>query len=233
MAYSRPFIKLTFGGTLAGAKDEWVCGINLGFDSIVPNIPGNTFLTAFNEYAENKGPELPALFKAYIGNSKMSVPNASTLQWIKLAPIGTDGQYMADAKEFEVLESFGGKAGWYAPQNACVITMTSDKRKDPGRNQRFYLPFSSGSSSGYGVDDTEGKASLTATLLNNIKYNTSVIPGASVIQPAAVTTSDKITGDYLPITAVRVGNVVDTQRRRRNKLNEFYSITLLKDAQSY
>lgn len=230
MAYSRPFIKLTFGGSLAGAQDEWVCGINLGFDSIIPNIPGNNFLSAFNEYAENKGNELPGLFKAYIENPDMSVPNGARLQFVKLAPIGTDGQYMADAKEFEVLNTTGGKSGWYAPQNACVITMTSDKRKDPGRNQRFYLPFTAGQGSGSGIDDTARKASLTATLLNNIKYSTSVIPGASVIQPAAVTTSDKITGDYLPITAVRVGNRVDTQRRRRNKLIESYAVTKLVDA---
>lgn len=230
MAYSRPFIKLTFGGQLAGANDEWVCGINLAFDSIVPNIPGNTFLTAFEEYVENKGPSLPDLFKAYIGETDMSVPMGASLQWVKLAPIGTDGQYMADAKEFDVLEATGAYKGWYAPQNACVITMTSDKRKDPGRNQRFYLPYSMYSASGYSVEKTQRKSELTATLLNNLKYNTSVIPGASVIQPAAVTTSDKVSGDYLPITAVRVGNVVDTQRRRRNKLQENYSVTLLKDA---
>ena len=224
--YSEPFMKLTFGGTQAGGQDIWNCGINLSIqnDELVPVLPTNA-VSAFENYIEDIDSDIVDIFSNYIGNSGMDIPASASLDYIKLAVIGTNGEYIVDAHTWEPADVNGGKAEAYVPQVSLVMTLQSDKRTDPGKYGRFYLPTSVPTGSGsYRPTGTARKAQLTANLLASLNRRVRGGLADVRVRPAAVTSASNFSGSYRPFTSVKVGNVFDTQRRRRNKIGETYEI---------
>ena len=228
--YKRDFIKLTFGGRIGDLNDEWVCGINLRMVKDRLIAPWTDYSRIFKKYGEQNEELFKTLFSNYVSNKDMNVPSGATLDEVKIAHIGQDGNYQQDPIVWEIDGVTGYATNPYAPQIACVMTMSSDKRKDPGKNNRFYLPYTSTGGSGFRVQNTKAKADATANLLKALTQPVQLLEAGFVVEPAAVSTSSKTgDGEFLPITQVKVGNVQDTQRRRRNKLVESYAVTKLED----
>lgn len=224
--YSEPFMKLTFGGTQAQGQDIWTCGINLSIqnDELLPVLPTNA-VVAFENYIEDVDEDIIDIFSNYISNTQMDIPTAATLDYIKLAVIGTDGQYLVDAHTWEPVDVNGGQSRGYVPQVSLVMTLQSDKRTDPGKYGRFYLPTVVPTTAGnYRPGGTAVKASLTANLLAALNRRVRGGLADVRVQPAAVTSASNFSGPYRPFTTVKVGNVFDTQRRRRNKIGEIYEL---------
>lgn len=229
--YNEPFMKLTFGGTQAAGQDIWTCGINLSIqnDELLPVLPTNA-ATAFENYIEDIDEDIIDIFSNYIKNSSMDIPQAATLDYIKLAVIGTNGEYIVDAHTWEPQGVTGGVLRAYVPQVSLVMTLQSDKRVDPGKYGRFYLPTVAPSSTGaYRPGRTQEKATLTANLLAALNRRVSGGLADVRVRPAAVTSASNFSGNYRPFTTVKVGNVFDTQRRRRNKIGETYEIASIPD----
>lgn len=224
MAYSQAFLKLTFGGFQAGGQDIWTCGINMSIQTLEgAPVTEPQAISAFEAYADSNDETLPGLFQDFVSNSNSYIPSAVNLTWVKLAVIGENGQYLADSKTWETTTTNGGRTGAYVPQVSLVVTLASDKRADPGKYQRFYLPTITPTNSGsYRPTGTGAVAAHAAALLADLSDIVTGNLGTYSIRPAAVTSSPKHTGNYLPITRVRVGDVYDTQRRRRNKIGETY-----------
>ena len=225
--YREGFIKLTFGGQLAAGQDEWNCGINLTAqnDALIP-IGGVDLERAFDLYVEEMQDDIVDIFTAYIKDTTMSIPTGATLDYVKLALIGTDGKYIKEAAVFEVVGVAGSDNKGYVPQVSLVMTLQSEKFRDPGKYNRFYLPVTVpilGNS--YRPTDMKAKATRTAQLMSVLTREMSPFNQAVRVVPAAVSSSDKIDEPYREIKYVKVGNVYDTQRRRRNKIGEVYSVT--------
>ena len=223
--YREGFIKLTFGGQLAGGQDEWNCGINLTAqnDALIP-IGGVDLERAFDLYVEEMQDDIVTIFSAYVSDIIMGIPSGATLDYVKLALIGTDGKYVKEAAVFEVVGVTGGASNPYIPQVSLVMTLQSEKFRDPGKYNRFYLPTIVPTIAGsYRPATTQGKAERTADLLSVLTREMSPFNNAVRVVPAAVSSSDKIDEPYREIKYVKVGNVFDTQRRRRNKIGETYS----------
>lgn len=223
--YRQGFIKLTFGGQLAQGQDEWNCGINLAAenDAIIP-IFGVDLERAFDLYVEEMKDDIVTIFSAYVSDILMGIPAGATLDYVKLALIGEDGLYVKEAAVFEVIGVTGGASNSYIPQVSLVMTLQSEKFRDPGKYNRFYLPtiVPSGSTN-YRPNNTLRMAERTADLLSVLTREMSPFNNAVRVFPAAVSSSDKIDEAYREIKYVKVGNVFDTQRRRRNKIGEVYS----------
>lgn len=229
--YNEPFLKLTFGGTQASGQDIWTCGINLSIqnDELIPIAPTNA-VVAFENYIEDVDVDIVDIFSNYISASDMDVPTSATLDYIKLAVIDTDGQYIVDAHIWEPVDVTGGISRAYIPQVSLVMTLQSDKRVDPGKYGRFYLPTVVPSQvSGYRPTKTQEKATLTANLLAALNRRVGGGLADVRVQPAAVTSASNFSGSYRPFTQVKVGNVFDTQRRRRNKIGETYELAPVPD----
>lgn len=229
--YSEPFMKLTFGGTQAAGQDIWTCGINLSIqnDELLPVLPTSA-VQAFENYIDDIDEDIIDIFSNYIRNSSMDIPTAATLDYIKLAVIGTNGEYIVDAHTWEPQGVTGGATRFYVPQVSLVMTLQSDKRTDPGKYGRFYLPTAVPTiSNGYRPTKTKEKAALTANLLASLNRRVSGGLADVRVRPAAVTSASKFSGNYRPFTSVKVGNVFDTQRRRRNKIGETYEIASVPD----
>lgn len=223
--YREGFIKLTFGGQLAAGQDEWNCGINLTAqnDALIP-IGGVDLERAFDLYVEEMQDDIVTIFSAYVKDVAMSIPVGATLDYVKLALIGTDGKYVKEAAVFEVIGVTGGVSNAYIPQVSLVMTLQSEKFRDPGKYNRFYLPTVVPTSNGaYRPSNTQRMAQRTADLLSVLTREMSPFNNAVRVVPAAVSSSDKIDEPYREIKYVKVGNVFDTQRRRRNKIGETYS----------
>lgn len=224
--YREGFIKLTFGGQLAQGQDEWNCGINLAAenDALIP-IGGVDLERAFDLYVEEMTDDIVAIFSSYFSATVMAIPNGATLDYIKLALIGEDGKYVKEATVFEVIGVTGGASNSYVPQVSLVMTLQSEKFRDPGKYNRFYLPtISPAASNAYRPSNTLAKAERTADLISVLTREMSPFNNAVRVFPAAVSSSDKITEPYREIKYVKVGNVFDTQRRRRNKIGEIYDV---------
>lgn len=229
--YNEPFMKLTFGGTQAAGQDIWTCGINMSIqnDELIPIVPTSA-VTAFENYIQDIDDDMIDIFTNYISNTQMDIPTAVTLDYIKLAVIGTNGEYIVDAHTWEPQDASGGKIGSYIPQVSLVMTLQSDKRVDPGKYGRFYLPTTVPTvNSTYRPTNTQAKATLTANLLAALNRRVGGGLADVRVRPAAVTSASNFSGSYRPFTTVKVGNVFDTQRRRRNKIGEIYEIASVPD----
>lgn len=223
--YREGFIKLTFGGQLAAGQDEWNCGINLTAqnDALIP-IGGVDLERAFDLYVEEMQDDIVTIFSAYVSDITTKIPSGATLDYVKLALIGTDGKYVKEAAVFEVIGVTGGAGNAYVPQVSLVMTLQSEKFRDPGKYNRFYLPtIAPTNTQGYRPANTLAIAERTADLLSVLTREMSPFNNAVRVVPAAVSSSDKIDEPYREIKYVKVGNVFDTQRRRRNKIGEIYS----------
>ena len=223
--YNDPFIRLTFGGQLADGQDEWNCGINLAIlnDAPVPILPVNAE-AAYDAYIEDFQDDMVGLVSAFFGNTTMEIPRGVTLTYVKVALIGTDGKYIKEPHLWEIEPVQGPSTKGYVPQVSMVVSLQTSKFRDPGKWSRFYLPAAVPSQPGtWRVANTKAKAEAAAAFIKSLETTVTTIWNTVIITPSAVTSSPKFEGKFRPIRFVKVGNVFDTQRRRRNKIMETYS----------
>lgn len=217
MAYVHPHVKLSFGGTLADGLEIWSCGLALQFISS----PGGELAT-FNSW-QSDFPAYVTAIEDFVSRADSKVPTGVQLTWVKAALIDTDGTYMTEPIEAPATAS-GGESGGYLPQGALVYTLVSSRWKDPGRYNRFYLPTAAPTgATGWRLleneaEDAAASAKLFIETLNTISTTTDTI--VSVVSPVG-------TGWGLTVQEVRVGRLIDTQRRRRNAIQEDYKTELI------
>lgn len=219
MAYPYDFIKFTFGGALAGNNDIWTCGFHIG--KATSDVGVGQFLAL-----EDDLPALGALVKTYINSPTMRVPSGASVQWIKLALIGKDGKYVREPLEYILpTAGNGGASQGYVPQASTVVTLVSAKFKDPGKYNRFYLPAAPPSgSSGYRLTAQQiaDMSAMSANFLGDV--HETIYHEADTLTIKAVSQN---VSQYYDVVYARVGDVFDTQRRRRNKIAENYSDTAI------
>lgn len=216
MAYAESFIKLTFGGRLAEGEEIWSCGVHL--DGIGVNVSEQTV----NDITEAEWDDVVDAVKAYISAADTYVPSAVTLNWVKMAAIGTNGRYLGGPREWNDETGIsGGASVAYIPQISYVVTLVADKFKDPGKYNRYYVPC--GLPSGSGTYKMTGpiasqRANSAKTFINALNG----VLSASNADLEVSVVSERVSS-YLPVETVQVGTLYDTQRRRRNGLYEDYS----------
>ena len=213
MAYEKPFIKVTFGGTLADGNDIWSCGFH------VANYATGTPSSMLSYFDTNKAALATSISDFYV-DGRSRTPRGAEMEWVKFALVDTDGKYLDDPILVEEF-SQGGLGLPYVPQVSCVVSMVSNKFRDPGKYSRFYLPTIAPSGiTGYKMTSSETTGVLNSakdflTDFNSILDNPD--PGLTLLISAV---SKSGSGVQSPITKVRVGEVLDTQRRRRNAIPE-------------
>ena len=221
MPYPRSFYKVSFSGILTGTEEIF----NFGFHLTTPTSAltntdwdgiDNTVLTSTAQ-----------AMVSTIQQSYMRVPSAYEITSLKVAWIGTDGMYLEAPKEIQITNGQGGVSNQgYAPQLATVVTLIANKWKDPGKYNRFYVPSValSGEGGRLSATDALGLANGYAGALELIEgyFRTS----NDDIRLVAMSNSGS-NGSSLEIVQVMVGRVIDTQRRRRNKLEEDYQYSAI------
>lgn len=102
------------------------------------------------------------------------------------------------------------------PQICLVTTLTTTRSRGRGSKGRFYSP---------AVVATPAANGRIAPdqVLNHVGQSTALISDINGLGLGPVSVMSSLgAGSSLPVTGVRVGGVLDTQRRRRNQLSEEY-----------
>lgn len=216
--YPKPFLRITFGGNIYGESDIWSCGINFAEtrgDDPYPN--------EWLQRAQEVSDELDVTIANWFKDPEMGISKDASLTWVKAAWIGTDGLYLSDAGLTEVPEgTVGVNNAQIAPQLSTAITFETTRRRAPGKHGRIFPPMnvpSIGSNGHVPSTQADNMALRTSELLTammrdiDVVYNTTFYP---------IVASQK-TDDHQQIVYVKVGDVVDTQRTRRNAFREIYT----------
>jgi hypothetical protein len=214
--YAREHLLFTFGGH-SGGGDIWQCGWRFATPSGgTISWPSGGFLL---------GPMFDAVKTAF-NNSYISA--GASFEWVKLASIGSDGNYQHDPVDF-IGTAVSGQTLTLAsgPQDSMCVSLWSGSTVGKGNHGRFYLPWN-----GVNVDRTTGRFVLSLippivaawkTAINAVKSQINNDLSATIPVDLVIMGSST----YKKVVQVRIGDVMDTQRRRRNALAEYYQSAVL------
>lgn len=201
-------------GTLASPIEIWSWGFQFGQpsdggDSTVGDVDLPT-MAAIETFIE-------------LVHTQSDIPTGSNhfLTGFKVAQIGPDGLYAAPVQEVMYNPPVAGEGTGAAPLQLCLAVSLRGPLALPRVQGRFFLPVSSSVTvvSSTGKINGTGPSTLSSRLSDyidtlNVALDTWT-PGYRM-----VVASSK--GTNAPVTAIRVGDVLDTQRKRRNGLVETY-----------
>jgi hypothetical protein len=216
MVYAHTVTRVTLSGTMFGGAEEWSTGFFLGQEGSDSTAP-----------TQAAADQIRDAWATFFNNALSWVSNHYSFTQVKMAQIDASG-HTIDAS---VIYSYpattvvgGATSGHHPPQCSLVCTLLSDRPRGKASKGRMYLPGFAGTINGSGKVDWDQVGSISTNLKT---FFDSFADDADV--PDQLILAAKGTGidaalnaqnDY--VETIRVGDVVDTQRRRRNGLNETY-----------
>lgn len=105
-------------------------------------------------------------------------------------------------------------------QTALCVSLKSDIWRGPLSRGRFYLPTPSLRPDGNDRIDVTAALPLVKDFLTHCQQSLRFGVSAQSVELINVS---KLSPDYATVQQIKIGNVLDTQRRRRNKIKETYS----------
>lgn len=230
-AYAHKFVRVTISGTMHNAAEQWSTGFQMGSPTV--------------DMTDAAAPGAQSIANAWSAFWTASA-NKFSYQYfskqVKCALINTDGSTDLDSIDYYDYPApvAGGysTAGPLPPQITLAATLTSDRQRGLASKGRMYLPGISEP-----VEAATGKIATTfqSTLATNFKafldsVNTAAgTSGKLVLASAGHKGAPPAPGEQplyaggvtAWVTGCRVGNVYDTQRRRRNNFAENYQSRVL------
>lgn len=197
--------------TGVGAWDEiWQCTINLNSFS---SVDADAWLSGGQ-----------SAIKTWFTGSSAKMSALSRIHWLKLNKINAAGEYDDPTTSHTynyATPGVGYVTGSYWTIDQCVVwSWTTALSRGPGHMGRIYPPNAGAAVAGGAqvIDSTAQSQHITAAkgLLSVLSATYSGVTMFPVV-------ATKINATNPPITGVRVGRVIDTQRRRRNKVSESYA----------
>lgn len=224
MAYT-PHALFVMSGTIGTGVDQdiWSVGIRGTFDySASSGDDGSSWYLASQAWLTLNKPAIQTWFASAAASQRTD----ASLTRLKMNRIGADGKYQFPAFPSSQAAVASGNVSY---TTASFITIAASFKTaigaGPAANGRIYLPFGA-TATGVSLDrissgSTAGYATAVKNLLGILKTPTSA-PTVFSFTPSVYSRS----GPHSPITGVRVGDVLDVQRRRKNALREVYSPTV-------
>lgn len=219
-SYSSPHVLLRFGGSAASGQESWSCGVRLKANGPLSN-------AELLEFSQASVETMSEVVEGYFTSTEASFNPLCELDYVKLNPIGTDGKYLFPNDPVEFLFQTPAPVGAGSPagplQLAYCITLRGTYRRGPAAFGRWYVPVSLSGTTGTGVMSESGaltKANRAGTFLEDIQL-------IDIGDPARVFRV-RLYGDGVGgpkesgVRLVQCGNVYDTQRRRREQIEETY-----------
>lgn len=164
---------------------------------------------------------------AHVQSVDSGYSSRTQLEWVKFNQIDSLGRYAdtGNTHVYEFATPVSGTQGTSYPAQVslCVSLKTANARGYASKGRIFVPIPKTFSISGLGYIDAfnmQPVAASWATFISNLNN----MPGLDTTGLAAsVVSKVPVTGAANPVTGVRVGNVLDTQTRRRNAITETYS----------
>lgn len=221
MAY-RPHIVLQWGGSLGTSPEIW---------SNTLRIVGNsTDVNDLQDLAEAWMPDLSTALVTLMASG--GYQGKAKMLWIKANAVDANGhQSNRPTNVWYAPDDFAVTAGTFPagpPQLAITISFVTGAARGLAARGRVYVPTGFSSSAGTYNSDTfqlsvatcEGFRDAWVTFLEALDNNPG--PDFANLRVAVVSKQGSDPGNWHAINGVRVGRVIDTQRRRRNALDEDY-----------
>lgn len=153
-----------------------------------------------------------------ISTSSSGVSSACSMTMVKYALLTNTGHYTetSPAIKESAQGPSGGGAAQYIPQATVVVSLGTAQKRGLAHQGRYYLPPTSmrAENSGYVTE-----SAMDFLLAQQVLFINSV---KTAIAGDVVVASDRGAGAVHPVTHLKVGRVIDTQRRRRASLDEQY-----------
>lgn len=221
MTFSQAHYHLTFGGHQMTNAEIWMTGYRqcpnaaTSAAELLDNLSSisvSDILTECQNFIKTTAPS------GYYA----SFSSATSVEWAKLAVIGTDGKYVGDPKVATANRVTGG-GGIAAPpaQLAAVVSLWSGSSFGRANHGRMYFPLPVAWMSD--IVPTTGQVPIAT--VNNLRDSAKKLiqTTSGEIKTVGVPSFPAIMsarglGDAKPILYVGCGPVPDTQRRRRNAL---------------
>lgn len=215
MAYAYKVNRITMFGTSFEGAEEWSTGFYMGYEDQDADAPDLADLTT-----------LATAWQTYFTTSSSKISGSWKTVGIKASHLNADGTTDLGATQIYTYGTpiqGGYNSGVNPPQVALVVTLKTAIARGLGANGRMFLPGISQGVQGNGKIIGAAQTEMADNLQDffdaaNTSWNTGTIINASkgrTISP----TSPPINAE---VTSIRLGDVYDTQRRRRNALVETY-----------
>ncbi len=226
MPYPKHF-RVQFGGQFCGSE-VWATGLHMSDGLLADDFARKNFASAHVLDVANA-------VKTWFTSTGSHVSKDCSLDFVKFNAIGADGKYMDDTSDNTIVYTTGTTlAGTgtqalptgnrYPPQIALVVTLTSARKRGPGSHGRLFLPVQP-------MTLTNGRiaqSSLTpiANAFAGLIRDLNDWPGLDLgTGPKVSLVSPNGPGYVEPVTGVKIGDLLDTVTRRRNRLKEAYGAT--------
>lgn len=229
-AYAHKVIRVTISGTCFGGTETWSTGFFMGSptaDMTGASAPGSQ--------------SIATAWQTFFTATNSSIDDGYKTVQVKRALLNVDGSTDIDEIDYyDYPAPISGASLHAAPlpaQLALVATMTSDNQRGLASKGRMYLP-----GVNVPIGGTTGK--IDATSAGNIATNFKTfldacnvgtgVAGRVILASKGRKAPPAQNGDTVYaggvnawVTGVRVGDVYDTQRRRREQLAETYVTRVL------
>lgn len=221
MAYDREHGVLTWGGTLPGGE-IWTNSLRMA--ETESNILGGA-----NDAA---GWDMPALLAHYVtvlsthhAQPEAFIHSTCKLTWVKFNRVNVDGRYIDPNTNLQVVSPVAGGRPTNQHPNQCCLVVSFGTAVSRGRASkgRLFAP-----SPAFALDPTArievndalqavGRYKATIEALSDVPgLDTADSPGAVIMSKVGLELRTR------RISSVRIGRVLDTQRRRRGSMIEDY-----------
>lgn len=220
MAYDRQQLRFEFGFTLFGTDEVAYTGISF---TTAPGWTGAAAALAEFGASSGAGQDPIDLMATLMSTTALGWADYSVLRSIKVSALDTSNHYLVEPFSYEDATPTKGTAAGVPPQCTVVLSLRSGFSLGRANYGRMYLPHTRPAFPAMlpVMDDTAAGAIADAgkvfvnALADRINDSTT-----ATVFPAIMSAVGS--GTAKGVTAVACGNVIDTQRRRRNGLNEFY-----------
>lgn len=220
--YKTPSLYVTWGGQIGSSGsgvDVWQTGIHVAAASslISPLMPDAGDMETLYE----------DILTPFHSDINVGISQGAKLLWAKAAVIDRNGDYEGDAINHDGAAVAGAvTTDRGGPQDSLVLSLWSGQALGKANYGRLYLPWN-----GIPVQATNGRISDGAATNASVAAGDLVddlntwVAGFNDAAYKVRIMSAVGTGTTKTPAYVRVGNVIDTQRRRRNKIVETYFAT--------
>lgn len=215
MAYAFQVNRITLSGTMYNGGEEWSTGFYLGHSdaNVIPN-------------TEAELQELMGYWQTFFTSIDAGISWAFVTTGVKCAPMRTDGTtILEDVATYSPGSGIAGgnQVTGHPPQVALVASLLSGVGKGIGKKGRMYIPGVSHPIMGDGhmaFDKVQAVATAFETFVQSVNDSPNI--WGHFINASKGRTAPAAAPINADITEIRIGNVYDTQRRRRNSLAEAY-----------
>jgi len=222
--YPAHWTRWSFGGTLF-TDETWTVNLTMGTPGGAGVVPGGD--DQWWQFCDQNIVKAYNAFKTFwLFPQSMATAGASFI-WTKAAVLDSDGRYVGNrAPAYTDGSPFPGLGVEMPPQVALCLTNLTDIARGPGHNGRIYIPAGSRNSPAINATGHITYGGITEWLTSYqtlVQTMNAFTLGGSLASPRVSVTS-RVTGMSTPVTKVRIGDVYDTQRRRRESIDEHYYV---------